>query len=125
VAMSPMQSNIWERIKGSLASKVSPQDFQNWVMRTVFAGLDGKVLRVTVPDQVTKDWMEQEYGEEIHRSIQDLSLPVDTVLYFATAPATAAPQVTENGGLEPIFASASGQLNPKFRFDNYVVGKRI
>ncbi len=25
-------------------------------------------------------------------------------------------------GTEPIFASASGQINPKFRFENFVVG---
>jgi chromosomal replication initiator protein len=30
--------------------------------------------------------------------------------------------VAENGGAEPIFAATGGQLNPKFRFDNYVVG---
>ena len=121
--MAPMQSNFWEQIKSSLASRISPQDFQNWVTRTAFAGLDGKVLRVTVPDQVTKDWMEQEYSAEIHRAIQDLGLAVEKVVYQPSAPAAAAaPQAAENGAAEPIFASASGQLNPKFRFDNYVVG---
>src|SRR5579864_2766669 len=44
VAMAPMQSNFWEQIKSSLASRISPQDFQNWVMRTAFAALDGKTL---------------------------------------------------------------------------------
>jgi chromosomal replication initiator protein len=116
-----MQSNFWEQIKSSLASRISPQDFQNWVTRTAFAALDGKTLRVTVPDQVTKDWMEQEYSTEIDRAIQDLSLPVEKVVYQPTA-AAATPQAAENGAVEPIFASASGQLNPKFRFDNYVVG---
>ena len=28
----------------------------------------------------------------------------------------------EAPSMEPIFASAAGQLNPKFRFDNFVVG---
>ncbi|HEV1287009.1 MAG TPA: chromosomal replication initiator protein DnaA [Bryobacteraceae bacterium] len=117
-----MQSNFWDRIKSRLASKISPQDFQNWFMRTSFEGSDGKVLRVTVPDQVTKDWMEQEYAEEIRNSIRELNLDVDRIVYIPSASGVAAPSPSENGGLEPIFASASGQLNPKFRFDNYVVG---
>ena len=120
--MTPMQSNFWDRIKSRLASKISPQDFQNWFMRTSFEGSDGKVLRVTVPDQVTKDWMEQEYAEEIRNSIRELNLDVDRIVYIPSASGVAAPSPSENGGLEPIFASASGQLNPKFRFDNYVVG---
>jgi chromosomal replication initiator protein len=120
--MTPMQSNFWDQIKSRIASKISPQDFQNWFMRTSFEGADGKILRVTVPDQVTKDWMEQEYAEEIRHSIRELNLQVDRIVYLPGAAAFAAPAPSENGGLEPIFASASGQLNPKFRFDNYVVG---
>jgi chromosomal replication initiator protein len=117
-----MQSNFWDQIKSRIASKISPQDFQNWFMRTSFEGADGKILRVTVPDQVTKDWMEQEYAEEIRHSIRELHLEVDRIVYLPGAAVFAAPAPSENGGLEPIFASASGQLNPKFRFDNYVVG---
>ena len=120
--MTPMQSNFWDQIKARIASKISPQDFQNWFMRTSFEGADGRTLRVTVPDQVTKDWMEQEYAEEIRHSIRDLNLDVDRIVYLPGAAVFAAPAPSENGGLEPIFASASGQLNPKFRFDNYVVG---
>jgi chromosomal replication initiator protein len=117
-----MQSNFWDQIKSRIASKISPQDFQNWFMRTSFEGADGKTLRVTVPDPVTKDWMEQEYAEEIRHSIRELNLEVDRIVYLPGTAAFAAPAPSEKGGLEPIFASASGQLNPKFRFDNYVVG---
>jgi chromosomal replication initiator protein len=120
--MTPMPSNFWDRIKARLASKISPQDFQNWFMRTSFEGADGKILRVTVPDQVTKDWMEQEYAEEIRNSIHELKLDVDRIVYIPSSSGIAAASPPENGGMEPIFASASGQLNPKFRFDNYVVG---
>ena len=84
---------------------------------------DGRVLRVTVPDPVTKDWMEQEYSEEIRDAVQEMGLAVDRVLYMPNAaPLCGSVQSHENVGMEPIFASASGQLNPKFRFDNYVVG---
>ncbi len=121
--MMPMQSNLWDQIKSRLASKISPQDFQNWVTRTVFEANDGRTLRVTVPDQVTKEWMEQEYSVEIRDAIHELNLSVDRVLYVpAVAGFAPASQPAEHSGAEPIFASASGSLNPKFRFDNYVVG---
>jgi len=121
-AMMPMQSNIWDQIKSRLASKISPQDFQNWVTRTSFDGSDGRALRVSVPDQVTKEWMEQEYSVEIRDAIHELNLTIDRVVYVPSVAGFAPAHQTENGAAEPIFASASGQLNPKFRFDNYVVG---
>src|ERR1035437_9413712 len=99
--MTPMQSNFWDRIKSRLASKISPQDFQNWFMRTSFEGADGKILRVTVPDQVPKDWMEQEYAEEIRHSIRELNLDVDPFVYIPGPSRLAAPAASENGGLEP------------------------
>ena len=120
--MTPMQSNLWDQIKSRLASKISPQDFQNWVTRTAFEGLDGNVLRVTVPDHVTKEWMEQEYTDEIGQVIKELNLGIDRVVFVSNMVAPSSAHAPEHSGSEPIFASASGQLNPKFRFDNYVVG---
>jgi chromosomal replication initiator protein len=122
--MQPTHANIWDRIKARLASKISSQDFQNWVTRTSFESADGSTLRVKVPDQVTKEWMEQEYGEEIRQAIRESNLGIARVIFVPGAAGFAPPPPSEqsSGGVEPIFASASGQLNPKFRFDNYVVG---
>src|ERR1700734_1582917 len=113
------EMNPWEQIKARLAGKISSQAYQNWVMRTAFEGSDGGVLRVIVPDQVTKEWMEQEYAEDIRTSIRELNLPVESVVYI---PRTAPTVRGDNISTEPVFASTVGQINPKFRFENFVVG---
>jgi len=117
-----MPSNPWDQIKSRLAARISPQDFQNWVTRTAFERTDDRAIRVQVPDQVTKEWMEQEYGDEIRHAIRELNLGIDRIVYIPSATGFAPAPTSDHGGSEPIFASASGQLNPKFRFDNYVVG---
>jgi chromosomal replication initiator protein len=123
VAVGPLAAgvNAWEQIKTRLAEKMAPQEFQNWVTRTTFEGVEDGSLRVAVPDQVTKDFIEQEYGEQVRSTIQELNIPVQRVVYL---PGSGARTVHDaNGaGLEPEFASASAQLNPKFRFENFVVG---
>jgi chromosomal replication initiator protein len=114
--------NPWEQIKARLATKVSTRAYENWVMRTLFDGSDGRSLRVAVPDQVTKEWMEQEYAEDIRQTIRELNLPVEKVIYMPRAAGATAANTTSNGVTEPAFASPTSQLNQRFRFDNYVVG---
>jgi chromosomal replication initiator protein len=122
--------NVWERIKSHLAGKITPQAYENWVLKTEFQSQDNGSLRVLVPDQVTKDFLEQEYGEDVRDSIRDLNLPIQQITYLylagaasggfvASTPVSAA--VAEGYG-EPVFASTAGSLNPKFRFENFVVG---
>ncbi len=119
--------NPWEQIKARLAAKISSQAFQNWVCHTAFAGGDGGTLRVAVPNQVTKDWMEQEYAGDIRDAIRELDLPVETIVYLHDANPPEPITAPERGASEPVFTSAAGasdvvQLNPKFCFENYVVG---
>jgi len=124
VAEAP-ELNTWDLIKAKLAERIAPQEFQNWVMRTALESMDHGALRVQVPDQVTKDFIEQEYTEHIRSSIRELNLPVEKVVYLpheetrVPAADTFSPAATS---MEPVFASAAGQLNTRFRFDNFVVG---
>jgi len=115
--------NPWDLIKAKLAERIAPQEFQNWVMRTALESLDQGSLRVQVPDQVTKDFIEQEYTEQIRSTILELNLPVDRIVYLPHAESrSTAPDNVSVSSPEPAFASAAGQLNTRFRFDNFVVG---
>jgi len=113
-------ANPWEQIKARLTTKISSRAYEDWVTRTAFDGSEGGSLRVSVPDQVTKEWMEQEYAEDIRQTIHELNLPVERVIYTPRAAGpTSAPSANSQ---EPVFVSPTSQLNRKFRFDNYVVG---
>ena len=109
--------NAWEAIKRRLATKISPKAFEDWVVRTIFDRLEGQTLHVAVPDHVTKQWMEQEHGDDVLRIIRELNLDVTVVQYAPRAELAAKPEVSES-----LFGTPHTQLNQKFRFDNYVVG---
>jgi hypothetical protein len=57
----------WMRVRLRLKAAISPRAYQDWVERTAFESFDvvARVMRVRVPDQVTADWLTQEYGEEL------------------------------------------------------------
>jgi len=117
-------ANPWEQIKARLTTRISARAYEDWVTRTAFDGSEGGVLRVTVPDQVTKTWMEQEYAQDIREVIHELNLPVERVVYTMqpSGVMTSAMGAPASQSQEPMFGSPSSQLNRKFRFDNFVVG---
>ena len=134
--------NFWEQIKKSLAAKVSSAAYENWFSRTAFLRLEGGVLWASVPDDLTKEYLQQEYAGEVWLAIRDIGLPVSQVVYeLVFSP----PQSRDGGNSgrhthldrpysgqhenrqsdqksnEPEFAP-SANLNPKFTFESFVVG---
>ena len=102
-------ANAWEQIKGWLVGKIAPLEFQNWILRTAYDGIDGRSLKVSVQDHVTKEFIEQEFGEHIRLAIVNLGLPIDRVVYLPGADVAMA--ASDSTGAEPEFSSTSAQLN--------------
>ncbi len=118
--------NYWEQIKEQLAGQLSVEAFQNWVSKTTLDQLEGETLKVKVPNEYSKDWMEVEYRDKVRHAIQNLGLPVKDVVYHVAALPYQAEMPAKREeyvpGVEPSFVTSTGQLNPKFTFDTFVVG---
>ena len=110
--------NCWEQIKQHLATRISSAAYENWLARTALRLQQGPLLVVTVPDEVTKDWMQQEYAGEIWSTIRDLDPPLRQVIYELPT----APEPPPGGSASaPVFGPPVN-LNPRFTFDTFVVG---
>ena len=120
--------NTWESIKEELHHGLTSEAFHNWVERTEYLGQDGAKLRVAVPDEVTKSWLESEYAPRVLTAIRDLRLPVGEIHYElipSSAYRTKPPMLVQNGnnGTQgPEFPAAANQLNPRLTFGAFVVG---
>lgn len=115
--------NCWEQIKQHLRTRISSTAYNNWLAKTEFGRLNRTTLYVTVPDDMTRQWMTQEYAGELWSAVRDLDLPLTEVLYeLASSQALSdtnhAPESREG---EPAF-SPFINLNPRFTFDTFVVG---
>lgn len=113
------EKNAWETIKEHLGATLTSEAYNNWVAKTSYAGESGERLRVKVPDEVTKTWMESEYAARVKSVIRELRLPVAEVQYELDSSPLA---IVESIPNSPHFHPASKQLNQKFTFDSFVVG---
>jgi len=114
--------NPWDRIKKELESKLSPDSYQNWINRTVYAGLDGATLLVTVPDEGTRKWMESEYNSEVLSAARRLGVPIERVEYELSAQAASQAYRLHATETLEVEATPASSLNPKFTFESFVVG---
>src|SRR5579871_1111182 len=102
--------NAWDQIKQRLASRLTGEAWENWLSRTAWRATDGQTMRVTVPDEVTRQWLQQEYAAEIWTAVHDLGLAIGQIIYeLASAPAHS----TDFKGAEsgPVMFSPSMSLN--------------
>jgi chromosomal replication initiator protein len=115
--------NYWDQLRNYLQTKVSTQEYENWLRGTAFAGVENGALAIAVPDRETRAWMEREYTQLIHDGIRALVLPIRSVGYqveLPRGPRNQASAALDSATPEPEITSSL--LNPKFTFDSFVVG---
>jgi chromosomal replication initiator protein len=125
-------ADAWDRIKSSLAAKLSEGAYQNWISRTAFSSLRDGELTVRVPNETTEAWIRQEYGSEVQAAIEELQLPIRKIHFTseaviaAAAGAQSASSVSVSSGssaaTDTLFENTAAWLNPRLTFDAYVVG---
>jgi chromosomal replication initiator protein len=119
-----VETNAWELVKEALHVRMKTEAFHNWVARTELLEQEGNRLRVLVPDEVTRHWLEREYAGQIQSVIQNLNLPIMNVHYeLAGNGGQAQPFGEDNGADQGFqFPTATDHLNPRLTFDSFVVG---
>ncbi len=108
----------WEVVRLRVKEKVSQEAFENWFARTRFLNEEGGMIRVLAPDTVTKTWIEQEYAPMLRDALA--GLPYQGIVFETSLSPDNQQQQQNQDTLD--FAKPALSLNPKFSFENFVVG---
>lgn len=125
--------NLWEEILQKVESKVNRHSFNTWFRPTRLLFEAGNTVGVLVPNAQFRDWLNKHYSGIIHESLDELHRPDLEVVFETDAPRDAA-SANANTNMAPSRASMEDSpreatvvhpppaLNPRYRFDSYVVG---
>jgi chromosomal replication initiator protein len=120
--------DVWQNVLQALQSKVSRPSFDTWLKSTRAAQFSETALVICAPNNFAREWLETRYTRLIENAVmectgmevdiriiteEDLDLP-------AAAPAAQPPKRAPK--TEPAPATASSMLNPKYRFETFVIG---
>lgn len=111
--------NVWELVKHRLEHQLSAESFQNWVGHTWLREARDGAISVGVPTEAVKQYLETELNSRIEDAVRELKLPFNRIVYEVSRPPAAVngTAVAAAAAAEPEF-----RLNPKYTFDDFVVG---
>lgn len=122
-------SSAWQTVLGELEVSLSKANFTTWFKNTKLLSIKGGDVTIGVPNIFTKEWLENKYHKQISEALRKALPQVDSVTYRV---GTSAPQVEEIveeietiaaiQEAEEVAAEDIGNLNPKYVFENFVVG---
>ena len=119
--------NSWDSIKEQLSQILPGEAFDNWVSRTELLEETGECLKVAVPDDYARTWLEKQLAPAVEQARRAAGVGEIRIQYVAVANGVPAPQTGDgsNGAalrFGPAFPEAASQLNPRFTFETFVVG---
>jgi len=119
----------WQQVLVQVAEKVPSQNFEIYFRPTSLHRIDevqGQMW-VNVPNRLFKYWLEQNYRETLDEALAEAGLAQLRVCFVAPdepvqSAADTRPEQSRSAEL-PSPCSPVGQMNPKYTFDTFVVGR--
>jgi chromosomal replication initiator protein len=120
-------ANLWDKFLERVKSRVSINTFNTWFQPTRLNRADSDIIYVQIPTTVFRQVLTRTYGEIVKAVFHELGVPAMRVQYVCTEeePVAAAP-VAATASIKQSkldFESSDHQLNTRYTFESFVVGK--
>ncbi len=127
------KNELWQALLAQVQFNISKANFATWFKNTgVFSKKDGEVI-VSVPNNFSKEWLENKYNKLIFKILYNLDDEIKEVRY-AVAPKTGpkngeAPMAAENAyneapqlDFQELKINKDTNLNPRYTFESFIIG---
>src|SRR3989344_4242070 len=124
------KEELWQATLAQLQFQISQANFATWLKNTYILAKKGGEIVVSVPNNFSKEWLENKYNKLIFKIIRNLDTEVREANYAvergatakeAAAPTPLAEEETELG-FQALLVDKATNLTSRYNFDNFVVG---
>ncbi|MEY3783912.1 MAG: chromosomal replication initiator protein DnaA [Candidatus Parcubacteria bacterium] len=119
---------LWDDALVKIELSITTANFKTWFRDTHIISLEDGTAMVGVPSVFVKDWLHDKFHTMILKTLRDLTPHVRSVEYTVAQRNERKQESTKNQTvnaalpLEDYYVNKSDNLNPKYSFDNFVVG---
>jgi chromosomal replication initiator protein len=133
-ALDPQISGQWTRIRGTLRSEVGDVAYKSWLKPLTLVEVANGRVRISVPTRFMRDWVVDHYGQRLRAlwleedsGIREVEIFVQTetprIQLRQPAAEKPQPRAPEQPQAIDTLADIGAQLDPRFTFANFIVGK--
>ena len=125
---------LWQSVLSQIQLNISPANFATWFANTRISSIDKDGVNVSVSNSFSKEWLEQKYHKEILKILHTIDPNIKTVNYLVAVqkqdkPITSKKKevnrdelMAEQLGFSELEINKETNLNPKYTFENFVIG---
>ena len=124
------KEELWQTVLSRIQLLISPANFATWFRNTSILEKNNDAVIIGVPNNFSKEWLEKKYHKMILKALREVE-PSIRKIEFKINPAHLYPKRTRRKEVieypdqlkfEEVYIDRKTNLNPKYRFDNFVVG---
>lgn len=121
---------LWQAVLGELELTISKANFITWFKNTSISSIENGKAIISVPNTFSETWIKTKFNDYILKTLKRLTQnEIKEIAYIVnqnsqnnTNTNTAKPKVKESQQIPKNYSSTLG-INPKYVFENFVVGK--
>jgi len=129
---------LWQAALGELELSLSKANYTTWFRNTFISAFEEGRIVVSVPNTFTKAWLEKKYHVAILKALQNVAKDGVREVHYKVelkpavpqdigtpigAPAASTPAAAVQAEEEASEATKDFSLNPRYTFENFIVGK--
>lgn len=123
--------DLWENVLNQVELSISGANFNTWFRDSALIKIDDHIAYVGVPSQFFKDWYKKKFHNLLLKTFRGISTDIRNVEYMVVrderrrnARKKQAKINVSNDSLplDEYYINKSDNLNPRYLFDNFVVG---
>jgi len=117
---------IWQKILAGLEKKVPRPTLKTWFNNVVPVQIYNGILKIEVPNKLVKDWLESKFHLILLKTVKEFIHEIKNIEYILNTQTERVTRRISKYSFQQkitIFeVHPSTNLNPRYRFENFVVG---
>lgn len=122
---------LWKNCLSEIELSVSKANFSTWFKNTSIVKEEGGVVYIGVPNEFVRDWLKNKYNKLITKILADMFETMRAVEYVISKNDTSKNEPTQTPventvnkelPLKDLYINPDDNLNPRYRFDSFIVG---
>ncbi len=123
-------AQLWRAVLARIQLEINQANFATWFKNTKISAINQDEIVISVPNKFSKEWLENKYHKSIKQIIKELLPNIKEISYKVESSAIVQTKIPSNTALaqktqidfEKFAKEKETGLNPKYRFENFVVG---